>query len=265
MWVPSFLNLYNYYMMKKYLSILLLITTCIVHAEEKLESIFNAANRKYNEAQYDSAIQLYQTIKSRGYESAAMYYNIGNAWFKLRQYPKSILNYERALLIEPGNKNVLYNIAKARMYNVDKIDEIPEFVIKHWSDKAINILSSNSWAIISLVSFVFGLSLFLVYFLSMSLTIKKTAFYAAFFILFGASVSFLFSYKAKSMIVKNNGAIVMSSTVTVRSSPQTTGTNLFVIHEGTKVYVVGQLDNWYEIRLGDGKQGWLLTSDIEII
>jgi len=251
--------------MKKYLLIIFLITHIQVFSQESPESIFNAANEQYKQEKFDNAIALYQKIESNGYESSAVFYNIGNAYFKLRKYPKATLYYEKSILIEPGNNNTKYNLAKARMYNIDKVDEIPEFIIKHWSYKIINILTSNSWAIISIVTFLMALLLLLVYFLSMQISIKRAAFYCSIFLLFITFTSFYFSFKEKNTIEKNNAAIIMSPTVTVRSSPQSTGTNLFIIHEGTKVYIVGKLDNWYEIKLGDGKQGWLPTSDLETI
>jgi tetratricopeptide (TPR) repeat protein len=251
--------------MKKYLMIIFLVVQIQVFSQENPDSIFNAANRQYKEEKFDDAIEMYQKIQSRGYVSAALYYNIGNAYFKMRKYPKAILYYERSLLIEPGNINTKYNLSKARMYNIDKIDEIPEIIFKRWSYKIFNILTSNSWSIISVLTFLVSLFLLLVYFLSMRLSLKKISFYTAVILLLISMISFYCAYEVKSAITKNNAGIIMSPTVTVRSSPQSTGTNLFIIHEGTKVYIIGRLDNWYEIRLGDGKQGWLLASDMEAI
>jgi tetratricopeptide (TPR) repeat protein len=251
--------------MKQYLLIIFLIVPYAAFTQGTTDSIFNAANKQYTEDKYDNAIQLYQTIRSKGYESVELYYNIGNAYYKLKQYPKAILNYEKALSLDPANINVKYNLAKARIYIIDRIDEIPEFIIKRWSYRVITSISSNSWAIITIVVFLLSLALFLVYFLSMHLSIKKAAFYIGLLTVFFTVASFCFSYKAKSLMIKSNGAIIMTPTVTVKSTPSETGTNLFIVHEGTKVYVIGQLDSWYEIKLSDGKQGWLMKSDIEAI
>jgi tetratricopeptide (TPR) repeat protein len=251
--------------MKQYIQIILMLLPVLSFSQVNTDSMFTAANQLYSREEYENAIQLYQTVKARGYESAELCYNLGNAYYKTREYPKAILNYERALLINPINDNIQHNLTKARMYNIDKIDEIPVFIIKRWSNKIITFFSSNGWALISLGAFILSLALLLLYFLSPHTSIKKWGFYLALSMLLLAVCTFYFSYKAKSIVVKSNGAIVMSLTVTVKSSPRETGTNLFIVHEGAKVYIVNQLDNWYEIKLSDGKQGWLLKSDIEAI
>jgi tetratricopeptide (TPR) repeat protein len=251
--------------MKKHLLIIFLLVPLRIYSEENPNVLFKEANEQFKDGKYENAIQLYKQISSNGYESALLYYNIGDAYYRLRQYPKAILNYERSLLFDPGNNTTRYNLAKARMYNIDKIDEIPEIIIKRWLFKLISIFHSNSWAILSILSFLIVLSLLLMYFLTVNISIKKASFYCALILLLISTISFYFSYKAKDSIVNRNGAIVMSATVTVRSSPQVTGTDIFIIHEGTKVYIVGKLDIWDEIRLTDGKQGWLLASDIEAI
>jgi tetratricopeptide (TPR) repeat protein len=231
----------------------------------QLDLLFKNANNLFAQEKYEEAIKQYTFINDKGFESAELYYNMGNAYYKIRNYPRAILNYEKALIINPEDDNIQHNLAKARMLNIDKIDEIPEFVIRRWVNKLIDVLTSNGWALISLGTFIVSLTFFLVFFFGSRIYLKKYGFYLGFVLIIISVTSFYFSYRSKSMAVKSAGAIVMAPTVTIKSSPQDTGTDLFILHEGTKVFIVGKLDNWFEIKLSDGKQGWLQKSAIEPI
>jgi tetratricopeptide (TPR) repeat protein len=251
--------------MKLYFLAILLGISLSMRGKENPDSLFVSANRQYTAEKYDDAIQQYLALKAFGYESAELYYNIGNAYYKLKQYPKAILNYERALLINPGNEDIKYNLAKAKMYNIDRIDEIPEFIIKHWSIRIITLFTSNTWALISICTFAVSLTSLLLFFLSGRILLSKTSFYSGLFLILLSLGSCYFSYKAKSLIFRRSGAIVSTPTVTIKSTPSESGVNLFILHEGTKVFVIGHLDTWNEIRLSDGKQGWMHASDLEAI
>lgn len=252
--------------MKKVIIIFILgLIQISLYSQTKLNVIFENANKLYAGEEYEESIKYYSQILDNGFESAEIYYNIGNAYFKLRNYPKAILNYERALLLDPENDNFQHNLAKAKMYNVDKVDEIPEFIVGSWFKSFISILDSNRWAIISLISFAIALGCFILYLFSSAIKFKKISFYAAILIFLISIATFYFSGHAKSDIKNNAGAIVMEPAVTVKSAPRETGTELFIIHEGTKVFIVKKLDNWYEVKLRDGKQGWLLQSAVEKI
>ena len=151
------------------------------------------------------------------------------------------------------------------MYTIDKIEEIPQFVIMKWVNRIIILMHSNSWAIISLVTFLIMLAMFLLYFLSTNVARKRAGFYLALVALIISAGSYYLASKSKQLVVNSNGAIVMNATVTVKASPRDAGTDLFIIHEGTRVSIVNSLDDWYEIRLSDGKQGWLRNTSVEPI
>jgi len=253
--------------MKLFISAVL-INSCIFlsgFANPNPDSVFNKANESYSIGEYSEAIESYENILLLGMESGELYFNLGNAYYKTQNYPKSILNYERALLFEPRDEDILHNLAKARMYIIDKIDEIPEFVIKRWINGLIILFTSNTWATLSLISFILGISFFLLYFLSSRLMIRRTGFYTGLIVLLLSFVFFFLSYKSRNLLENSNGGIVMTPTVTVKASPRDTGTDLFIIHEGIKVQIVDLLDHWYEIRLSDGKQGWMQQKDVEPI
>lgn len=252
--------------MKKAIIIFILgIIQTSIYSQAKLNVIFDNANKLYAQEKYEESIKYYNQILDNGYESAEVYFNLGNAFFKLRNYPKAILSYERALLLDPDNENFKHNLAKARMYNVDKIDEIPEFILLSWFNDLIGFLGSNQWAMISLCMFFFSIIAFLMYLFSATTGIKRISFYSAVIILLFSILTYYFSYHSKQDIRKNPGAIVIEQSVTVKGSPRESGTELFIIHEGTKVFVLKKLDNWYEIKLMDGKQGWLQESAVEKI
>ncbi len=253
--------------MKKYLFIIL-FPYCFIYqgiAITDPDSAFHQANNLYSAGNYPEAIGLYETIVSQRMESAELYFNLGNAYYKIHNYPRSILNYERALLCNPRDVDIRHNLAKARLYIIDQVDEIPEFIIKKWINSVIILFKSNTWALLSLVTFTLGILFLLVYFLSGKLVMRRAGFYAGSIVLILSFILFYVSFKSKNLIENSNEAIIMTPTVTIKSSPRDSGTNLFIIHEGTKVSIVDSLDNWYEIRLSDGKQGWMQQKDIESI
>ncbi len=247
------------------ISILAIIFCFDLNAKTTADSLFQAANTSYAEGNYTAAGEQYEAILARGFESGEVYYNLGNCYYNQENYPRAILNFERALLLDPGNDNIEHNLAKARIYTIDKIEEIPQFVIRRWINSVIILLHSNAWAIISLIAFVLMLIMLLIYFLTTNVNRKRAGFYLAVIALLISAGSYYLASKSKQLVVNSNGAVVMSATVTVKGSPRDKGTDLFIIHEGTKVSIVNSLDEWYEIKLSDGKQGWLRNTAIEPI
>jgi tetratricopeptide (TPR) repeat protein len=248
-----------------YLFVLALMLSIEGFGKTTADSLFMAANASYDEGDYAAATEQYEAILVRGYESPEVYYNLGNCYYKQEEYPRAILNYERALLLDPGNDDIEHNLEKSRLYTIDKIEEIPQFVIMKWVNRIIILMHSNSWAIISLVTFLIMLAMFLLYFLSTNVARKRAGFYLALVALIISAGSYYLASKSKQLVVNSNGAIVMNATVTVKASPRDAGTDLFIIHEGTRVSIVNSLDDWYEIRLSDGKQGWLRNTSVEPI
>ena len=254
--------------MKKYFFLALLFyvfNNLTVVASFNADSAFISANNEYINENYHEAIDRYEAILGQGFESSELYYNLGNAYYKLSDYPRSILNYEKALLLDPHNENIKFNLEKAQIYIVDQVDEIPEVIVRRWLLGAIAWLNSNTWALLSVIFFLICLTGFLLYFLIAKISFRRTGFYTGVLFLILSAFTFIMAYKSKSMLTNSNGAIIMTPTVTVKGSPSNTSTDLFIVHEGTKVFVLDELNDWYEIKLSDGKRGWLLKSDIEPI
>lgn len=229
------------------------------------ESILIKANEEYKVKNFSEAISLYQIIVDSGYHSAELYYNIGNSFFKQGDIPRAILNYERALLLNPTNEDIKFNLAKSQTFVVDKIEIIPEFFVKTWFRNTVVILSSDTWALFALVLFVISIMGYLLFFLGQKAGVKKLLFTLSVLITLLFMLSGFFAFKSKGYIENSSGAIVMSPTVTVKSSPDTDGLDVFIIHEGSKVVILRKLADWYEIKIADGKQGWLKSNDVEKI
>jgi tetratricopeptide (TPR) repeat protein len=232
---------------------------------ENPDSLIKHGNTDYMQGNYDAAIKAYKSVIDQGYEAAELYYNLGNAYFKLHDIPHAILNYERARILDPTNEDINFNLEKARTYVVDKIDAVPEFIIYKWFRTLINMTTSNSWAIIGFVAFVVLLLFLLIYFFTRNITMKRLSFWSSILFLVISLITLSFSNKRKQYMKNNNGAVIMSPTVTVKGSPNDSGTNLFILHEGTTVNVTDSLGDWNEIKIRNGNQGWILKSDLERI
>ncbi len=232
---------------------------------QEVKTILDSANQAYAQGRFEKSIEFYNRILAQGKEAPGIYYNLGNAYYKTYQLAPAILNYEKARLRAPQNDDIQYNLELARQQVTDKIEKIPEFFLTRWFRNFVDIFSSDTWAVVSMVTFILFLVLFSLYLYSNRLGLKKTSFWTGILALIIAVASFAFAFQQKKDITNNQQAIIFSSKVTVRSSPAESGTELFVIHEGTKVYLEEKMGEWYEIRLADGSQGWLKNTHIEPI
>lgn len=219
----------------------------------------------YIKNDYKSAIQIYEALLEKG-EAAEVYYNLGNCYYKTNDIAKSILNYERALLLDPGNTDIRVNLEMARAKTVDKITPIPDIFFVAWIKSLINCLSVDAWAKCGILFFILFLVAVALFFFSKQASLKKGGFIGGivFFIL--VVLSNIFASQQKGVLVNRNAAIVLVPSVTVRSTPSESGTSLFILHEGSKVELKdNSMREWKEIRLEDGKVGWVPTSSIEVI
>lgn len=224
------------------------------------------ADKAYQENKYAEAIKMYENILATQGESAVVYYNLGNSYFKEKNMAKAVLNYERALLLNPGDADIRFNLDMARSKTVDQITPATEVFIVTWINSLTNMQSERGWAKIGIVSFICLLIGLALYIFSKRLFVRKIGFIGAVVLLVVTVCANLFARQQKNELMDRTGAIVMSPTVTVKSTPDESGTELFVLHEGTKVFVEDNLmKGWKEIRLEDGNKGWIPTEAIEII
>lgn len=225
-----------------------------------------SADDAYNQNKFASAAQIYQYILKTKGESAYIYYNLGNCYYKLDQISKAILNYERALLLSPGNADIRSNLEIARSKTTDKVGVTPQFFIVTWVEAIINIMGVDAWAkasVIFFMLFIVGLS---VYMFTRKVLFKKISFICSLSAFLLIIVSCSFANIQNNKLINRTDAIVITPSVTVKSTPNSSGTDLFIIHEGRKVIVKdNSMKDWKEIKLEDGNVGWIRTSDIEII
>lgn len=214
---------------------------------------------------YKEALQVWTDIYKTGYRSANLDYNIGNAYFKLNNIPLAILFYERAYLLNPADENVNYNLQVSRTLIVDRFQEIPELFFIKWYNFVSLFLSTNNWAVISIATFVLFLLFLSLYIYSSGHRAKIAGFWIALLFLFLSLSSLAFTIRNKSLVYNSNKAIITTPLVNGKSSPDQSGTDLFVLHEGTKVTIEDTVGEWLEIRLSDGNKGWVPGNTIIII
>ena len=227
--------------------------------------LLQKANEHYTKEEFKQAIDTYNQILMTNMESPEVYFNLGNAYYKTKQYTLSILNYERAKQLAPDDEDISFNLQVANQKVVDSIQELPGIFIVRWWDSLVNSQTTDTWAIFSIVGFIVFLVMLGFYFFAKTSEVKRITFWSGCFLILFTIFSWSFAAKQKSRLVNHTYAIVMQPTVTVKSSPSEKGTNLFVIHEGLKVKITDKLGDWVEIKLADGNKGWLLTESIERI
>lgn len=226
---------------------------------------FDQGVKNYSSGNFKEATALWTEIYNTGYRSASLNYNIANAYFKLQNFPQAILFYERAFLLDPTNEDINYNLQIARTMIVDRFQAIPELFFVRWYNFISLFLSSNQWAFISIFSFFLFLILLSLYVFSASYIYKVTGFWLALFFLIISASSIVFSQRNKYLVYDSHTAIIFSPVVSGKSSPDPSGTDLFVLHEGTKVSIEDEVGEWYEIRLSDGNKGWIPANSLNII
>lgn len=221
------------------------------------------ADSAYSRENYQEAASLYENMLEQGH-SADIYYNLGNCYYRLEKIGLSVLNYERALLLSPGDSHIRHNLELARNKTLDKITPVGELFIVTWYKGVINWLSVDQWAVLGVGSFILLLALVSLYLFSKQINLRKVGFYGALAMLLLCMASNVFAWNQKYILMHRNTAVVMVTSANVKSTPSETGTDLFVIHEGTKVTITDpSMNAWKEIRLDDGKSGWIAAESIE--
>jgi len=247
----------------RYLFILsALIVSVLCSGQGTPAGLIDQANRHYTNGDYQQAISAYNQILSQGKESAELYFNLGNSYFKMKDYNHAILNYEKALLLSPNDEDIKFNIRMANQFVVDNPEALPKPFFSRWLESIVNLNSTDRWASFSLFTFLLFLLFLGLFFFGRSIRVKQLSFGFGIVLFLLSALCFSFASKQKAKLVKRDYAIILCPRITVKSSPSTTGTDLFLIHEGLKVQVTDSLGTWKEIRLVDGNQGWLPDSCI---
>lgn len=223
------------------------------------------ADSAYVRQQYQQAINDYEQLLKEGV-SADVYYNLGNAYYRTDNITRAILNYERALLLQPGDKDIRFNLQLARSKTIDKIVPESEMFFFTWYRSLVNVMSVDGWATCALVCLALSIVLFLVYLFASLVWQRKVGFFGALLLMLVFVLSNVFAHQQKKVLAERTGAIVISGAAPVKSTPAGNGTDLFVIHEGTRVDITDStMQEWFKVKLADGKEGWIAVKDVERI
>ena len=223
------------------------------------------ADSAYVQGNYHQAVSLYEEVLKKG-QSAELYYNLGNAYYRLDEITRAVLNYERALQMAPGDADIRFNLQMAQSKTIDKVVPESEMFFVTWYHAVVSMASVDGWAQLALVSLAVAIILALVYLFSDPVWMRKVGFFGAGAMLVLFLLGNLFAWQQKNARLNRRGAIIMEGTVPVKSTPAKDGTDLFILHEGTKVHITDNtMREWKEIRMPDGKQGWVETRQIEVI
>jgi len=222
------------------------------------QSSFEKGNALYQKGQYQEAVQTYESIiKEDRQQSAELYFNLANSYYKLNKVAPSIYNYEKALVLKPGDAAALNNLKFAKKLTIDEIKEVPKVGFARLIQSFTSIFDYNTWAKISVgISFAFLLSFIGYYFSQLTLT-KRIYFIGMFVLLLALVLSVASGMSEKNHFDNDRPAIVFAELSEVRSEPQKAGAAIFLLHEGAKVYVTETLGKWKKIELTDGTEGWI--------
>lgn len=251
--------------MKQLLLIIFFVLSYSLFSEEDPKQIFSKANEYYQNKEYTKAIELYQKLIENKYISAEVYYNLGNAHYRLRHVPEAVYNFELAKKLNPDDEEIDFNLRIANLRVIDKFEQMPRFFLAEWYSNLVDLFSSNKWALLSVISLWVTFLLLSVFLIVWNMTLKKTMFAIAIFTFIFSVTSLVFSFNKLSQENRNDEAIIFDQSVYAKSSPDKASTDLFILHEGTKLKITDQIGDWVKIKLANGTIGWMPKSSMKVI
>ena len=226
------------------------------------QELFEKANLAYQNGEFEAAISSYEKILEDGEASAEVYYNLGNAHYKLNNVAPSIYYFEKALQLEPKDEDILNNIEFARNMAIDDIDEVEETGLSASFDRMIANYSASGWAVFAIAFSVIFVILFLLYYISISSLKKRVFLGLASLSLLACIITVVFAFQQETFVENNKYAIIFEEVVEVRDEPNLRGEASYELHEGTKAKVLENFQEWSRIQLSNGAQGWVQTQNI---
>jgi tetratricopeptide (TPR) repeat protein len=250
--------------MKKFSAILLLFLNLMAFAQAP-EKLFSEANTFYKESKFERALGVYLAIEEQGYESSDLYYNVGNCYYKLDKVAPAIYYYEKALKLDPANEDAASNLAFAKRMTIDVIEELPKTFLQRFSANVIQKFTFDTWALMGVSASFLAVIFFLLYYFSYSSRKKLLYFNTAILAFFMMLVTVYFAFDNYDTVQKNRAAIIFSPKVEIKDAPTLSSGKAFELHEGTKVIILDELDNWKKIKIADGKVGWIDEAELKEI
>ncbi|MFH4965995.1 tetratricopeptide repeat protein [Gaetbulibacter sp. M235] len=247
--------------MKQILYILIALFSAGMFAQN--QSLFEQGNQLYNQGKYAEAIEKYKAILETNNHSEALYFNLANAHYKLNHIAPSIFYYEKALKLAPEDQDIKNNLAFAKNMTIDAIDTIPDAGFSKVIKKITDIMSFDDWSKVAVASVIIFVLLILLYYFTYSTNKKRLAFITSNIFLFIAAISLLIAFHKYNLSQKDKPAIIFAQETVIKSEPNNRSQELFRLHEGTKVQILDTINQWREIKLADGKTGWIEKEDIK--
>lgn len=250
--------------MKRVFTIIILFYAATAFAQSPKE-LFQQGNQAYGKADYQSAIKAYETILNTGYESALVYYNLGNSYYRQDEYGQAILNYERALRLKPHFRDCRQNLALAYSKTEDNIESLPELLFVRAFRALVNAFSITGWGVaILIVLALLGGSL-VILFLMQDYSWRKASLISAIVLGILLALTVVCTIASGIQSRRHNQAIVTQPMVIIKGSPDVNSVDKMVVHEGTKVGVDETLDGWHKVSLADGNTGWVEVEEVTVI
>ncbi|TXE12844.1 tetratricopeptide repeat protein [Seonamhaeicola algicola] len=249
--------------MKYIIYILIAFSSFGINAQN--QDLFAQGNALYNKEKYAEAIDKYMAVLNTKKHSADLYFNLANAHYKLNNIAPSIYYYEKALMLNPNDADIQNNIAFAKNMTIDAIDVVPDAGFSKLVKSTTNTFTFDAWATAAVVLVFCFVVLFLVYYFSFSTVIKRLTFISSIIALTGAFITLAFAFHKFNIDKKNNPAIVFVQEAKIKTDPNLRSEEAFRLHEGTKVQVIDNYNNWKKIELADGKTGWINSEDIKLL
>ncbi|MGO3183049.1 MAG: tetratricopeptide repeat protein [Aequorivita sp.] len=247
--------------MKKLLYILILLISITGFAQNT--ELFDQGKELYKNGKYQQAANAWMQILDKGEHSAELYFNLGNAQYKLNHIGPSVYYYEKALQLSPNDEDIKNNLAFAENARIDSIEPLPKTVFSKWYKSIASIFTFNGWAILAVAFSIFFVALFLLYFFSYTERRKRLLFASSMFAGIFLVASLTMAFLTYDDITKKQTAIIFASEIEVKTEPSMGSSDAFTLHEGTKVQVSAQDGNWYRITLADGKDGWIPATELK--
>ncbi len=227
------------------------------------DKLFEQGKELYKNGKYQQAITAWRQILDNGEHSAELYFNLGNAQYKLNHIGPSVYYYEKALQLSPNDTDIKNNLAFAENARIDSIEPLPKTVFSKWYHSISEIFTFNGWAILAVAFSVIFVVLFLFYYFAFSERRKRLLFVSSMFFGILLIASLTMAFLTYSDYSKNQPAIIFASEIEVKTEPSMGSNAAFTLHEGTKVQILAQDGNWYRIALADGKDGWIPSTDLK--
>lgn len=246
-------------------SIIIFILLLGLTASAQNETVFEKATVAYNEGAYEKAIDLYSSILENGQHSAALYYNLGNSYYKLNDVPNSIYFYEKALLLSPNDSEILNNLGYAQQMTLDAIEVLPETGLAKLYKSVTDMLTFDQWAYLGVFFMFLFVLLYIVFYYARYSSRKRWAFIGSLVSLVIAVITVVFAFVQYQDFNADRPAIIFADEIGIQAEPNSSSDEVFILHAGTKVNVLEELNDWKKIELTDGKTGWIPTKQLKLL